>query len=147
MPAGITALAGFVTILMTPWWCVAGKGDPTAMQGTSKQPETAPERVSPGTDGKLPKADVQLSDEVVLRALDERQAAFMRCFERAQRLDGQGSVEVKLHLEIDALGVVRAASNDAINDRLRTCVTAVALHLVFSEPGRPVVLDIPLMFR
>jgi hypothetical protein len=147
MPAGITALAGFATILMTPWWCVAKKADPTALQGTGRPAEAEPTRVSPGTDGVAKRTDFQMSDEVVLRALDERQASFMRCFERAQRMDGIGRVDVKLHLEVDALGVVRKATNDAINDRLRTCVSAVAMHLVFSEPGRPVVLDVPLLFR
>lgn len=151
MPAGITAVAGFATILMTPWWCVSRADEPTALKGTTRPPETEPTRVSPGTDGRdgkvTAKTDFQMSDEAVLRALDERQASFMRCFERAQRMDGVGRTDVKLHLEVDALGVVRKATNDAINDRLRTCVSAVAMHLVFSEPGRPVVLDVPLMFR
>ena len=104
-------------------------------------------RVSPGAADPPPKPKIQLADEVVLRALDERQASFMRCFERAQKLDGIGRTEVILHLEIDALGIVHAASNDAIDDRLRVCVTAVALHLVFSEPGQPVVLDVPILFH
>jgi hypothetical protein len=154
---GITSMAGLASILMIPWWhwCRTWPGvpgrhaaDPTAVAKQDKQ-ETVGARVSPGTglDGKAKQVDGQLADEVVLRALDERQPSFMRCFERAQRMDGVGRVDVKLHLEVDELGIVSKATNDAINDRLRVCVSAVAMHLKFSEPGRPVVLDVPLMFR
>lgn len=140
-------------IVLIPWRCTQvvtvwrDPDRPTDMQRTTRPAEATTTRVSPGAADPPPKPTIQLADEVVLRALDERQASFMRCFERAQKLDGIGRTEVMLHLEVDALGIVHAASNDAIDDRLRTCVTAVALHLVFSEPGQPVVLDVPILFH
>jgi hypothetical protein len=152
--SGFPTLAGIVTIVLIPWRCTQvatvwrDPDPPTTMARTTRPDEATTTRVSPGTAGDPPaKPSVQLADEVVLRALDERQASFMRCFERAQKLDGIGRTDVVLHLEVDALGVVHTATNDAIDDRLRTCVNAVALHLVFSEPGQPVVLDVPMLFR
>jgi hypothetical protein len=83
----------------------------------------------------------------VLRALDKRRPAFLRCFQRAQRTEGLGPTTVTMHLEVDMTGMVVTSRNDADSLALRACVNAVAMHLEFAEPGRPAEVDVPLMFR
>lgn len=91
---------------------------------------------------------VTLPDEVVVRAMGAGQQAFLRCWSRAQRSDAPPTADkVRLHLEIDEQGRVAAATSDSDSPALERCLAVVARRLPFPPPGRPAVVDVPLMFR
>jgi hypothetical protein len=91
---------------------------------------------------------VTLPDEVVVRAMGVGQQAFLRCWSRAQRSDAPPTADkVRLHLEIDEQGRVAAATSDSDSPALERCLQVVARRLPFPAPGRPAVVDVPLMFH
>jgi hypothetical protein len=91
---------------------------------------------------------VTLPDEVIVKAIDGGHPAFLACWARAQRSDAPPSAsKVRLHLEIDEHGRVDAATSDSDSPALQRCLAVVARRLSFPAPGRPAVVDLPLMFR
>jgi hypothetical protein len=94
-----------------------------------------------------PKTALRLPDEIVVRAFDLAQPAFLRCFARAQRFDPTlTSIKLQLHLEINAEGAVEQATTDVEVPKLSACVALVARALRFAAPGRAAVVDGPLFF-
>jgi hypothetical protein len=91
---------------------------------------------------------VTLPDEVVVQAIGAGQQAFLRCWARAQRSDAPPTADkVRLHLQIDEQGRVAAVSSDTDSPALERCLQVVARRLPFPPPGRPAVVDVPLIFR
>jgi hypothetical protein len=88
-----------------------------------------------------------LPDEVVVRAMSAGQPAFLRCWARAQRLEGLDAAKIRLHLEIDEGGRVVGSRSDSDSPTLSRCLAAVARQLAFAAPGAPTVVELPLMFR
>jgi len=84
-----------------------------------------------------------------MKAVGPVQAAFLRCWTRAQRIEGLNAMKVRLRLEIDAAGRVAASRNDADGESpaLSRCLGLVARQLHFTAPGVPAVVEVPLMFR
>lgn len=167
-------LAALPVVLVIPWQCNllpppsdAGLGVPVALRGgpvpdpaTDTEPraptpsaadakaETIPGRVTSGPPHAPPPRAITLADEVVVKAISLGQPAFLRCWARAQRVDGiAGSTKVKLHVELDARGTVTAAQCDSDSPSLTRCLSLVAHRLPFPAPGQPAVIDVPLMFR
>jgi len=171
-------LAVLPVFLVIPWHCNllpppsdAGLGVPVAFRASQApdppaEPEPrspAPAPVASAVDAKAetipgrvasvaPRVPttraVTLADEVVVKAISLGQPAFLRCWARAQRVDGiAGATKVKLHVELDARGTVVAAQCDSESPVLTSCLALVAHRLPFPAPGKPAVVDVPLMFR
>jgi hypothetical protein len=114
---------------------------------TPKQEQPGP-RVPAVPPPAPPVRAVTLRDEVVVQAIGAGQQAFLRCWARAQRSDAPPTADkVRLHLEIDEQGRVAAATSDTDSPALDRCLQVVARRLPFPPPGRPAVVDLPLMFR
>ncbi len=114
---------------------------------TPKQEQSGP-RVAAVPSPAPPVRAVTLPDEVVVQAIGAGQQAFLRCWARAQRSDAPPAADkVRLHLEIDEQGRVAAASSDSDSPALDRCLQVVARRLPFPPPGRPAVVDLPLMFH
>jgi hypothetical protein len=91
---------------------------------------------------------IELPDEVVIRALGAGQPAFLRCWARAQRTDPtQSATKVRMRLEVDATGRVTSVESDSESSTLSRCLAVVARQLPFPAPGRPAVVDVPLIFQ
>jgi hypothetical protein len=89
-----------------------------------------------------------LPDEVVVRLLETGRAAFVRCFKKAVAVDPtQLSFKVRLHVELDAVGAITAASTDADSQTLDACLTRTARWLAFPATGNRVVVDLPVFYR
>lgn len=114
---------------------------------TPPEPPTPPAPPAPPAPAALPARPIALPDEVVLRALDVGQPAFLRCWARAQRIDAAVATKVRLHLEIDETGKVTSAETDSDSPTLSRCLVVVARHLAFPAAGYPAVVDLPLLFR
>jgi hypothetical protein len=156
--SGATTLAALVAVAglgagVLPWTRCRGR---TADSGpgltSTPHDEAAPQRVAPGgTPATAPptKPARRLADDVVVRALDVMQPAFLRCYKRSQRDNPRSlTLKVNVHLEIDAAGAVTAATTDLRDDApLAACILAVAKKLPFPVPYEPVFVDIPLHFR
>jgi len=109
--------------------------------------EDAPKRVAMQPPPPQPAVRrVMLPDEVVVRALGTGQALFLRCFKKAANEDGLRSAKVRLHLELDAMGRVTAASTDSDSELLDACLIRVGHMLPFPAPKQPAVVDLPLFF-
>ncbi len=118
---------------------------PSAVTPKQEQPERRIPAVPPPPP---PVRAVTLPDEVVVQAIAVGQQAFLRCWGRAQRSDEPPTADkVRLHLEIDEQGRVAAASSDSDSPALERCLQVVARRLPFPPPGRPAVVDLPLMFH
>ena len=129
---------------------------PSAVQAKR---EAAPTRVSSAVPRPRPPAPseaIELPEEVVVRAVAVGQPAFLRCWARAQRIDvtqppTQGpttlSSKVRVRLEVDATGKVTSVQTDSESPALARCLGVVARQLAFPAPGRPAVVDLPLLFR
>src|SRR5438105_85579 len=75
--------------------------------------EHAPTRTNADPPPPPPGPEITLVDEDVVRALEERQPSFMRCYRIAQRNDIMlGSVRVSLHVQVGTAGTVDEASTD-----------------------------------
>jgi hypothetical protein len=143
-----------VWVLMIPWQCslVAPPLDrgPVEVSAASPKTEETGERV-PTTPVAPPEVAVRpaaLAEEVVVKAMDAGQPLFLRCWQRAQRKEiGPIGGKVRLQLEIDDQGHVAAARSDTESAVLASCLAVVARQLPFPAPGRPAVVDLPLMFR
>jgi hypothetical protein len=91
---------------------------------------------------------ITLPEEVVMKVMGTGQVQFLRCWARAQRDDpALEASKVGLHLEINAAGKVIAARSDTESAPFERCLRRVALQLPFPAPGRPAVVNVPLMFR
>lgn len=118
---------------------------PSAVTPKQEQPER---RIPAVPRPPPPVRAVTLPDEVVVQAIAAGQQAFLRCWGRAQRSDEPPTADkVRLHLEIDEQGRVAAASSDSDSPALERCLQVVARRLPFPPPGRPAVVDLPLMFH
>jgi hypothetical protein len=141
-----------VVALIMPWRCdslvpPAADGGPAPSAATAKR-EAPAGRVSLAPPAPPPVARaVTLPDQVVVKALADHQPAFLRCWARAQRIDGIEAAKVLLHLELDPLGKVVAIQSDSPSPTLSACLAVVARQLAFPAPGQPAVVDAPLMFR
>jgi len=140
-----------VVALVLPWRCNllappqdGGSAGPSAV--VAKQ-EAPPQRVSTAPPAVAPARTVTLPEEVVLKAVSAAQPAFLRCWARAQRIDGLASAKVRLHLELDARGKVTSIQSDSESPNLSSCLAVVARQLALPAPGQPAVVDVPLMFR
>lgn len=164
-------------VLVLPWQCnLAPRGDSGLLDSSAAPlPEKlappppnapphdpalpAPSAVTPKQEHPEPRIPaaplpaspvraVTLPDEVVVQAIGAGQQAFLRCWARAQRSDAPPTTDkVRLHLEIDAQGRVTAASSDSDSPALERCLQIVVRRLPFPPPGRPSVVDLPLMFH
>ena len=118
--------------------------------------EDAPARVSSAAPRPrrpaAPSEAIELPAEVVVRAVGGGQPAFLRCGARAPRLDAaqvatQIANKVRVRLEVDASGKVSSVQTDSESPVLARCMGVVARQLAFPAPGRPAVVDLPLIFR
>jgi hypothetical protein len=114
---------------------------------TPKQEQPKP-RIPAALPPAPPVRAATLPDEVVVQAMGAGQQAFLHCWARAQRSDAPPAADkVRLHLEIDGQGRVIAASSDSDSPALDRCLQVIARRLPFPPPGRPAVVDLPLMFH
>ena len=121
---------------------------PPAVSAAIPKQEQPEPRIPPAPPRASPLRAVTLPDEVVVRAMGVGQQAFLRCWSRAQRSDAPPTADkVRLHLEIDEQGRVAAATSDSDSPALERCLQVVARRLPFPAPGRPAVVDVPLMFH
>jgi hypothetical protein len=163
-------------VLVLPWQCSLAPRSDTGLFGASAAPtpgepvplppDAPPRDPPPAVSAAIPKQEqpepripaapppalplraVTLPDEVVVRAMGVGQQAFLRCWSRAQRSDAPPTADkVRLHLEIDEQGRVAAATSDSDSPALERCLQVVARRLPFPAPGRPAVVDVPLMFH
>ena len=109
--------------------------------------EHAPERVAM-TPPPAPARIAQLTDEVVIRALDSGRAAFVGCWKRALAADPLlDATKVRVKVEVDAEGKVLAVTHDTGNAKLGNCLALVARGLPFAASGTPAVAEFPLFFK
>ncbi|HEY0479743.1 MAG TPA: hypothetical protein VGD37_19620 [Kofleriaceae bacterium] len=148
-------LAAFpVFVLVIPLRCSlvaplrdTGAIGPSAATPKQEEPRARIESVPPPAPRPAVRP-IALADEVVVRALDAGQQAFLRCWARAQRSEVPPETgKVRLHLELDDQGHVTAATSDSDAPALASCLAVVARRLPFPAPGQPAVVDVPLMFR
>lgn len=154
-----------VCALVVPWRCslgppLADRGEPAASSSviekrelpaasaaTAKR-EAPAERVSIAPPRPPSVRVVTLPEEVVLKTMAAGQPLFLRCWTKAQRVDpGLDASKVRLRLEIDAAGKVTAVQSDTDSPPLARCLAVAARQLAFPAPGRPIVVELPLMFR
>jgi hypothetical protein len=129
-----------VYALVMPWRCVPSLPDRGEIPPSERVPAAPPHPPSVRL--------ITLPEEVVLRAVGAGQPLFLRCWARAQRADpGLDASKLHLHLEIDPAGKVTAVRSDAGSPAFAGCLAAVARQLPFPAPGRPAVVELPLMFR
>jgi hypothetical protein len=122
-----------------------GEVMPSAVQPKQEAPVS---RVSSASPRMPPVKVITLPDEVVVKAIGVGQPTFLRCWARAQRTDpGLISTKVRLHIELDATGKATEISSDSDSPTLSRCLALVARQLPFPAPGRPAIVDLPLMFR
>jgi len=144
-----------LVVLVLPWRCnlvappaaesVVPEPRPSAIE--AKQ-EAAASRVSSVPPRTPPVRSITLPEEVVVKAVGVGQSAFLRCWARAQRMEpGLSSTKVRLHIELDAAGKVIAIASDTDSATLSRCLAVVARQLPFPAPGKPAVVDLPLLFR
>lgn len=148
-----------VVLLVLPWRCSL-QPHPPDDRGPGSSAVTA--KHEPPTTGRIstaspsvrppPPRTITLPEEVVVKAMAAGHQTFLRCWARAQRADpalgaAPGAMKIGLHLEIDERGKVTAARSDSDSEALARCLAMVARTLPFPAPGKPAVVDVPLMFR
>lgn len=122
-----------------------GASGPSA--ATPKQEAAAGRLASVAPPAPPPAPRITLPDEVIVKAIDAGQQAFLTCWSRAQRSDAPPSQgKVRLHLELDDAGRVIVATCDTDSPPLARCLAVVARRLPFPAPGRRAVVDLPVMF-
>lgn len=146
-----------VVLLVLPWRCSLqlhpqDDHEPGRSAVTAKQEPSTPGRVLTAPPRPVPGRTITLPEEVVVKAMASGQLTFLRCWAKAQRADpalgaAPGAVKVRLHLEIDERGKVTAVRSDTASEALARCLAVVARTLPFPAPGKPAVVDLPLMFR
>ncbi len=145
-----------VVLLVLPWRCsLLGPplpqvdGEPAPSAATAKQEATQGRVSSAPPPAAPPQRTITLPEAVVVKAMAAGQQTFLRCWARAQRTDPTliGSAKVRLHLEIDERGKVVAVHSDAASEPLARCLAVVARTLPFPAPGKPAVVELPLMFQ
>src|SRR5262245_41032201 len=103
-----------VALVALPFPCIPPIDVDNPTPGAPAKHEDIPPR---GTLAAKPPPTEKLAtlpDEVVLKAIDSSQGLFLRCFKRANNADPTlVSAKVKLHVELDSLGVVVVATSDA----------------------------------
>ena len=120
--------------------------DASPVSAAAAKQEAPSGRVSSAPPRPPPPRTVTLPDQVIVKAMAVGQAAFLRCWARAQRIDGLSATKVHLHIELDASGKVTATQSDSDSPVLASCLALVARRLPFPAPGRAAVVDLPLMF-
>jgi hypothetical protein len=139
-----------VTLVSIAWqWLPSFDIGPLERQ--AKKPparqEHAPERTTLSPPER-PVRLAQLSDETVLRALDDGRAAFVRCWTRALNADPMlDATKVTVRVELDAVGNVVSVTTDAPSAKLGNCLALVARGLSFAASGAPAVAEFPLFFK
>ena len=147
MWSGATACALVLPVLVTvPVRCsLAPPRDergPISVPSEQAPPGPPIPSISPGAPRAV------LPEEVVVRAMSAGQAAFLRCWSRAQLVDPPDMPnKVRLHIELDAAGAVTAVSSDCESPALARCITLVARHLPFPAPGQAALVELPLFFQ
>ena len=141
-----------VFVLVIPWRCslVAPQRDtgPVGPSAVSPKQEEPIGRIQAVPPPPQTASAITLPEEVVVKAMDAGQQAFLRCWARAQRIEvGPITDKVRLHLEIDDQGRVTDVRSDSDSLALSRCLGVVARRLPFPPPGQPAVVDLPLMFR
>jgi hypothetical protein len=138
----------------TPWTCnlVVGPAPSPSPRDVSpeKRTETAQARqaLGSGVARNAPGLPIRLPEEAVVRALDAGQPLFVRCFRKAHDADPTwASIKVKVHLEIDANGLVASVRSDAADPALAACLARIARNLPFPAPGKAATVELPLFFR
>jgi hypothetical protein len=142
-----------VLVLWTalPWRLIidnveAQFGQPSPPAKTEKPVER--ETLKPPDPPPAPAPRMRLGEELTLRVADLGRASFVRCFKKA--IDADPTVtdfKVKLHVELDVVGNVTAASADSKVQALDNCLVRAAYGLPFPAPGKPAVVDLPLFYR
>jgi len=95
-----------------------------------------------------PARPVNLTDEVVVHALNLGRPSFLRCFRKASDADPSvRSFKVTVHVDVGPTGTVTAATTDAEDPALAACLIRVSRGLPFPAPKQPTVADFPLFFR
>jgi hypothetical protein len=125
-------------------------GQPVAADLATAPPrdEHAPTRTSADPPPPAPGPTVALADDDVLRALQERQPSFLRCFRIAQKDDLLlVTARVSLHVRVGATGAIDDATADGGPPKLDACIEAVAKHLSFGTPEQPVEASLTLFFE
>lgn len=118
----------------------------TADLAAAQRHEHGPTRTEPAPPPPPTRA-VALSDGDVLRALDQRQPSFLRCFRIAQRDDLMlVSARVALHVKVGPAGAIAVAA-DGGPPALDACVEAVARRLSLGAPDQPVEANLTLFFQ
>jgi len=147
-----------VVLLVLPWRCSL---QPRPQDDREAGPSAVIAKQEPSTTGRVSTAPpprppaartITLPEEVVVKAMAAGQQTFLRCWAKAQRADpalgaAPGPMKVRLRLEIDERGKVTAAQSDTDSEALARCLAVVARTLPFPAPGKPAVVDLPLMFR
>jgi len=102
-----------------------------------RAPEPAPSPPPP------PVKRPQLPDAVVVSALDLARPGLLACVRRARtRGASLGVVKIGVHIEVDADGVVTAATATLDDELLQRCILSVARGLRFPAPGRPAAAEL-----
>ncbi|HEU4733193.1 MAG TPA: hypothetical protein VFT22_35115 [Kofleriaceae bacterium] len=148
-PARFTAGPATLTELVPP--LAIAKRAPAAelapSAATAKQ-EAPAQRVVTAPRVAPPVRAVRLADEVVVKAMSAGQPLFLLCFARAMRVDPTlDASKVHLHIELDEAGKITRVQSDTDAPAFASCLSAVARGLRFPAPGKPAIVDLPLMFR
>ena len=139
------------------WWfwarvvlagAVASPAPPAGAATTTGRGEHTPSRTNADPPPPPPGPPVALYDEDVIRALEQRQPSFLRCFRIAQRDDLMlVNARVSLHVTVGPSGAVDTATADGGTPKLDACIEAVARHLTFSAPEQAGEASLTLFFQ
>jgi hypothetical protein len=89
-----------------------------------------------------------LPDEIVMRLLETHRAAFVRCFKKQVQADPtELSFKVRVHVEIDEQAKIMRVTTNAGSSTLDACLQRAVAWIKFPAGGRPVAVDLPLIFR
>jgi hypothetical protein len=96
---------------------------------------------------RVPARD-RLPDDVVIKLLETGRVAFVRCFKKAVQSDPTViSFKVRVHVELDGDGAIASANADTTDAQLAGCLVRSLGWLRFPTTGRPVAVDLPLIYR